>query len=597
MPATIRESSIRLKFPEVEAVFPRPEEDGPLPHVFPYPEMRLTGRTAERDLDIIVLENDALEAWIAPDLGGRVLRTHLKGEPYDLISVPDSLDVHLSDEGWLCADAGIEWRVGGNPGPLSLGPVEFALLPAADDSEPARVTMFQWLYGHDLSWNLDISLDSSRARIDFEATLLNRSLRFQRFPRGLSISFPRCEWRASRLPGVAVANLPEGWAMRIAGGSSDFAFARLISGSCQLTRTVELSPRQVERLRFSVEFGRIGGPIEYLGPEFAVTRSSKRASLWPSGVSGEGSIHVLDSSGREFESPMALQSGVAVEIDVSGIESGVQAMAWKGGDGRVYDVIRDSAQAIDLGAEEAHWWDDSPHPSRYESWDGDEFSLDDGRASQAELIEATRWPELRVGAWVALAERAMRKDDADAAWGHAESAIAHNGTDPLTWWLGSVALSASEHSETAAEALSAAHALSPLEPALRVEAFLNQPQTEVRGPSPLARPAAQNPQVAVGLAVLLIGMGRLAEASKWIEEALRVGEVPLLRYLLAWILLTNTRHTAEAAHHVRMAAQEPWGPPFPWRKIEIRAIRELASAFPDDTRLSDWTALLNRSRI
>lgn len=597
MPATIRESSIRLRFPEVEALFPRPEEDGPLPHVFPYPELRLTGRNAERELDIVVLENDALEVWLAPDLGGRLLRVHLKAEAIDLLSVPDELGVTLSKEGWLCADAGIDWRVGGNPGPLSLGPVDFALLPPGDQSEPARVAMFQWLYGHDLSWNLEVALDPSRPRIYFQGSVLNRSLRFQRFFRGIALSGFGREWRASRRPGVAAANLREGWAVRIAWGPSDFASVRSDEGSCHLSRNVELAPRQVETWKLSLEFAQIGVPIEFLSPELAATGTGESLVLWPGEVSGEGSIHVLDSSGREFESPMPLQSGVPVEVDVSTFESGVQALAWKSADGSVYEGIRDSTRAVDLNAEEANWWDDSPQPSRFDSWDGGELSQDDGEASRLQLIEATRWPELRGGAWVALAARAMRMGEWDEAWSHAESAIAHNATDPLAWWMGSVALSESEQPEMASEALSTAHTLSPLEPLLRVEAFLHQPHAAGKGPNPLARPAAQNPQTAVGVAALLVGTGRLAEASQWIEEALRVGEIPLLRYLLAWLLLLKTRHATEAAHQVRKAAQEPWGPPFPWRNVEVRAIRELASAFPNDERLSEWTALLNRSRV
>lgn len=578
-------------------MFPRPEEDGPLPHVYPYPEMRLTGRRAERELDIVVLENDALEVWIAPDLGGRLLRVHLKAKAIDLLSVPDELGVSLTEEGWLRADAGIEWRVGGNPGPLSLGPVDFALLPAGDEPEPARVAMFQWLYGHDLSWNLEVALDPSRLRIDFEGSLFNRSLRFQRILRGIALSGFGSDWRASRRPGVAVANLREGWAVRIAGGPCDFGSARLDEGSCHLSRNVELAPRQVETWRCRLEFAQIGGPIEHLSPEFAATGPGEHFVLWPGEVSGEGSIHVLDSLGREFESPMPLQSGVPVEIDVSRFESGVQAVAWKRGDGRVYEGVRDSTSAVDLSAEEARWWDDSPSSSRFDGWDGEELSQDDGETSRSQLIEATRWPELRGGAWVALAARAMRMGEWDEAWSHAESAIAHNASDPLAWWIGSVALSESERPEMASEALSTAHSLSPLEPLLRVEAFLHQPHAEGRGPNPLARPAAQNPQTAVGIAAVLVGTGRLAEASQWIEEALRVGEVPLLRYLLAWLLLLKTRHAAEAAHHVRRAAQEPWGPPFPWRHVEVRAIRDLASAFPNDERLSEWTALLNRGQV
>jgi len=142
--------------------------------------------------------------------------------------------------------------------------------------------------------------------------------------------------------------------------------------------------------------------------------------------------------------------------------------------------------------------------------------------------------------------------------------------------------------------LAAAHALSPLEPVLRAEAFLSIPQTHGKEPSTVMRPLAGDPDALHECAHLYIEAGFLSDASRLIDEALRHGEHPMLRYMHAWILMKHTRMEMEAAAEVSRAAKSPLQPPFPWRPLEVQAVEELHARFPNDERLRALSELLQK---
>ncbi len=176
-----------------------------------------------------------------------------------------------------------------------------------------------------------------------------------------------------------------------------------------------------------------------------------------------------------------------------------------------------------------------------------------------------------------LAIRAIsekRYPDAAASY---EQALMFNAEDPLLWWGKAVASRLSDQ-DNETELLNA-HFLAPLEPALRAESFLSQPVSLNPDPNPLLSPLAENPEEFIEVACLLIEAGQFDQASRWIDEALRHRDLAMLRYLMAYCLLTATRLEAEAAEQIRLASQIPFGPPFPFRDIEQKAITTLAKVF------------------
>jgi tetratricopeptide (TPR) repeat protein len=175
--------------------------------------------------------------------------------------------------------------------------------------------------------------------------------------------------------------------------------------------------------------------------------------------------------------------------------------------------------------------------------------------------------------------------EADAAF---EQALLYNADDPLLWWEKALAQRLLGNEEELPELLNA-HFLAPLEPALRAEAFLAQPLATGKEPSPLLAAFNENPEDFVEVACLLIERGQFDQAHRWLDEAMRHRDLPMLRLLTAYCLLKGTQMVADAAEHVRAAAQSP-GPPYPWRPVEREALAALHARFPSDAHVANLIA-------
>jgi hypothetical protein len=191
----------------------------------------------------------------------------------------------------------------------------------------------------------------------------------------------------------------------------------------------------------------------------------------------------------------------------------------------------------------------------------------------------------RGGSYLRLAFDAARAQDFRAALDYIDRALATLGDDPLTWWYrAAVARHLGDDNDTE---LTTAHALSPLEPVLRAEAFLAVPQTMGKEPTTILRPLVENPHDLYEAIHVLTTHGLVQDAARVIDEALRHSDVALLRYLYAWNLYKSTRMQVEAAGEVARAARLPMQPPFAQRSTETEAIAGLVQAFPKDERLAE----------
>jgi hypothetical protein len=83
----------------------------------------------------------------------------------------------------------------------------------------------------------------------------------------------------------------------------------------------------------------------------------------------------------------------------------------------------------------------------------------------------------------------------------------------------------------------------------------------------------------------------LDQLARFADEGLRHLNLPMLRYLLAYALLEDSRMGAEAAQHVQLSAKAGFAPPFPHREIEFVALRRLVERFPDDPLLPRYARL------
>jgi hypothetical protein len=200
----------------------------------------------------------------------------------------------------------------------------------------------------------------------------------------------------------------------------------------------------------------------------------------------------------------------------------------------------------------------------------------------ATMEELTASVAHRHVAHLRLGVTALQAQDWQEADARFEMALLYNGDDPLLWWIKGLARRLGEDAEgDDRPELANAHFLSPLEPALRAEAYLAQ-APEGREPNPLLRRLM--PEEFVEVACLLIEHGLPDQAHRWIDEALRHVDLAMLRYLMAYILLQGTRMEMEAAGQVE-AARRAQMPPYPSRRLEWEALRVLEARFGSDARI------------
>ena len=209
---------------------------------------------------------------------------------------------------------------------------------------------------------------------------------------------------------------------------------------------------------------------------------------------------------------------------------------------------------------------------------------------QVERDPASLPIHLRGAAHIRLANAAALEGDLASALDHVDSALATLADDPLAWWQRAVL--ARLNGEDNDQELTTAHALSPLEPALRAEAFLAMPQTHSKEPSAVLK--GLSPDDFHETVHLLVEAGLYQEATRLMDEAQRHQEHPLLRYMHAWCLMQTTRMEVEASFELQKAGKAPIEPPFPWRPLEVRAVRELAQRFSKDERLRALVGLLDK---
>jgi hypothetical protein len=217
-------------------------------------------------------------------------------------------------------------------------------------------------------------------------------------------------------------------------------------------------------------------------------------------------------------------------------------------------------------------------------------AFDQSPVKEAALLDGLNSPICVAASRIGQAMVEIGQGRFDEANHHLEDALSHSAEDPLLWWLKSLAARLEGHEER--PELLNAHFLAPLEPALRAESFLAQTPSHNRDPNPLVAPLAESPDHWVEVACLLLECRLFEEASRWIDEALRHRDLPMLRYLMAWALLEGPGMKAEAAVSITMASNQGIEPPLPWRPFERIVIRQLAEIFQADIQLQTMLKLV-----
>lgn len=443
-----------------------------------------------------------------------------------MIPFGETLDLGIEEGGRRGArmHGGIEFSLDGRERLNAMGPVEVRRL---DEDEDEAILIGEFSAGEGVSWSMRVGIAKDRAAVQVDAKVFNR----ERLP---------CPYRGGFL-------VPDGMYVGAEPGI-------LVEGF-RHQEISELAPRQTDSWSCEIVPTSLTGKL-HGSPSLLAGWDGSSLHIQPLLDMPRHKV-VLLSEGETIETVADFKRNQVARFELTDVP--VEAVAIIGPTGPVFEW--------DLASED---------PPSY----ADGVLKDDPAAYRRELTRA----DSRGAAYVGLAMQACRKGDWEAAIPLLDEALGVNAEDPLTWWLKAAVM---RHQGVSNESeLLNSHYLAPFEPMLRAESYLASPG-ETKAPSTLLAPMMEDPDAVVEVAVQLHDAGLREDLSKWADECFRHREIPMIRYLLADALLTNSRMRAEAASHVMAVAKAPINPPYPWRRVEREVLARLRRAFPNDQRIEE----------
>ena len=586
MDAEVYEDALELTVPILEAVLPDSEQY--LSTAYPYPSLRITGRSERRRFRTIVLENPYLRVVVVPDLGGRILRIFDKRTNTDIFPDEPLTPIESGSRGVEIAQ-GIQVRYTPQDRPNSLGTVNYQPVQAVDDEDDAGVWIGE--VSKELSFNALISLPSNAAEIKIEMRMFNRMIGDTSYNGGISIHLPQAvlahaqEERTVTGEFIAYAS-NHGLSIR----SESYPEPSLWTDGDRVSMhrffkstPSALSARQLDTWRLTLRpHSGLSWPVVSCGAGALAATETGYAFQATRPVS---SCKLEIRTNEWLEAPLAALPEQIVNFPFPNRASVTQLL------------IYCEAEKMYVGSFASIPEDDVFSGPR-KKIDGVAESLSKIRADINEMDDVSEevkslLPGYRYEGYL---EHAIPYVNAEKRDEVLEQALLYNGEDHLAWWIkGASRRAENVTTEEMAEILNA-HYLAPLEPALRAEGFLNQSQTQGRQPNPILKPLNESPEQFVDVACHLLEWRLYKDAARFIDEALRHMDLPMLRYLYAHALRENSKMEVEAAAHVQQGSAKPLGPPFPWRQIELDALRRLAMKFKDDARLKQYLEIAERRR-
>lgn len=557
MPTEVFEDGENLYIGLLEAV-PLRADGGPDHHAsYPYPLLRGTGAEEMRTFRTILLENPYLRVTIIPGLGGRILSIFDKRTETEILKRSPALVPQPLGPRGVSLLEGIQLELTG-PRRNALGNVDTQLDHAPDEETPGGAWIAECSEAGGLSFHQHISLLPDRAEILIENRVFNRTLDDQPYDGGLTLHLG---------PGT-LSGQAWGSSEREVGlwfGCGERSIGRVETGETlglrRLMKPGKMPARMLDAWTVRlVPYSGIKG-IGVSNEEVAMSLSAEEVRVQTASPRLQHKLVLLTEDGKTLEAPADLYPERVFTIDLAGLPSRPVAVA-------LLDPNRQEIARTNIGT----------------------------MAEQLPSLTAdlTFAPTPRAVAFVREAEQALRAKDYARAASQFDQALLYNAEDHLAWWGKSVATRLAGDQDESAERtdLLNAHFLAPLDPVLRAESFLSQSPSMGKEPSPLIAPLADNPENFVTVASQLLEWGLYEQLQRWVDEALRHRDLPILRYLLAYAYLVGSRMEAEAAEQVRAAGTKGVVPTFPYRQIEWEAIGALLARFPDDRVLASFASLL-----
>jgi len=568
-----------------------------------------------RTFRTIILENSYVRATLLPGLGGRIISLFDKRTGSEILRRHTAIEPQPCGRRGASVREGIQLFLDGQERLNALGNVSTQIEFATDDNADAVVWIAETFSGTGLSFHLKVSLPPDRAELRFEARVLNRWLRPQDYNGLLSVYLGDGKSDGNRVfssdRNVGIAMYSDGLPF----DGTEFRDGCLRYARFSETRS--LAPRQVDA--WSLTLVPMSGLGSLVGAcrEASVSLDSGVLRIQCTEQRLGHKLLLLTEDGQTLEAKVDLYPENLLEIPLNGLKPVSLVLKDPGkreilrldglqrSDEQRYSADREQRFSVEALERSRNF--DRPLPDFADSVPGepeDEPQQAPSNARTLQRFNASRVPrsnaltttspiiDLQRAAFdistrhlvhTLLGMKALAEKRNFEACELFEQALMYNADDPLAWWAKALALRLSDE-DNQAELLNA-HYLAPMEPALRAESFLSQPISLDAASNPLLAPLEENPEEFIEVACLLIECGLFDQASRWIDEAIRHRDLPMLRYLMAYCLMKATKLNAEASDQIRLAAVTPIGPPFPFRDVERVAIDALREAFPGDERL------------
>lgn len=536
--------------------------------LYPAPSLSPTGSFSTRRFRMAVLENDFLRIDIAPSLGGRIIGIYDKAARTAILPIPNRLELSGSV---LDLEYGVWWSAGFDRSPYGLDEVDAQLFPPDEEGGSASAVLFGMSPATRCSWHASVTLGPGSGEIGVTLSILNRD--FQPRPAFLNLRLSLGKGSSADPSLGAVHHAARMALLSASTRAGEIAYSDSEGDTLVLRCFADgdlMAPRQSDQMQVQIlPAAGISGPVA-IGNGCAISVDAGRIQCY-SDTDRHAKLVIL-VNGKTLESPVDLKARTVSELGAGDLGSIDRVALIE--DGRVLAETSRQAEMISI-------------QSRPNSFDG--HAILDSR-DVAALTRAARDLGLRHASLCLRASILVADGSLDEALDVIDSALAYNAEDPLTWWLKAAVLRACGETDEECPEMPNAHFLAPLEPVLRAEAFLSQPP-QGKEPSPIVNPV--RPEAMLEVANLLIESGLQSDAARWLDECLRHHDLPMFRYLLAWMYLTGSKMRAEAATQIAAAAKLEIGEPYPSRHYDFRAVRELAREFPDDLRLADWLSIVD----
>jgi hypothetical protein len=199
------------------------------------------------------------------------------------------------------------------------------------------------------------------------------------------------------------------------------------------------------------------------------------------------------------------------------------------------------------------------------------------------------WPMKPVVHWK-LAQLCSCNEDYIGADYELEQLLLFNAEDHLAWWLRAVMQRRAGHEDDRESILANAHFLAPLEPALRIESFLQSADS----PNSVLKVFEGQPDVFLEIGDLLWHWGLIDQVARLYEAGIQLADCALIRYGLAECFHRSKGMELDAAQHVQEAEKLPFQPPYPHRASEVEILRKLSDRYPSMPQLGVWAMLAKR---